>query len=118
MSVPTHEPYLHINLPGEVEALQHGPEWASGRHAKTLVKYDDLRVVLTTLKAGTRIAEHKTEGRISIQGVSGHIRLHVDGRTFDLTPGMLLALDRDVRHDVEAVGQDSAFLLTIAWPRR
>ena len=117
MSVPTREPYLQISLTDEVDALQHSPEWATGRSAKTLVKYDDFRIVLTALAAGTRIAEHKTEGRISIQGVSGLLRLHVDGQTFDLGPGVMLALDRGVRHEVEAVGQDSAFLLTIAWPR-
>jgi len=33
----------------------------------------------------------------------------------DLTPGQLLALDRSIKHDVEA-REDSAFLLTIAWP--
>lgn len=117
MSVPTREPYLQVDLPAEVDALRHGPEWAGGRNAKTLVKYDDFRIVLTALAAGNRVAEHKTEGRISIQSVSGRIRVHLDGRTLDLTPGMLVALDRGVPHDVEAVGEDSAFLLTIAWPR-
>lgn len=48
-------------------------------------------------------------------GVEGRIQVHADGRTFDLYRGALLALDRGVPHDVEAV-EDSAFLLTIAWP--
>lgn len=117
MSVPTFEPFLQINLAREVEALQ-ASESATGRNAKVLVKYDDLRVVLTTLKAGARMAEHKTEGRISIQGITGRLRLRVGGQTFEVTPGTLLALDKDIPHDVEAVGEDSAFLLTIAWPRR
>jgi quercetin dioxygenase-like cupin family protein len=117
MSMPTREPYLHINLHAEVDALRQGQEWSTGRNAKTLIKYDDFRVVLTALAAGTRIAEHRTEGRISVQGVAGLVRLHVQGQAFDLAPGMLLALDRGVTHDVEAVDQDSAFLLTIAWPR-
>ncbi len=117
MSIPTREPYLHINIPAEVDALHQGPEWATGRNAKTLVKYDDFRVVLSALAAGNRIAEHRTEGRISIQCVAGLVRVHVEGGTFDLAPGMLLALDHGVTHDVEAPDQDSAFLLTIAWPR-
>jgi hypothetical protein len=37
------------------------------------------------------------------------------GRTFSLRLGGLLALDRGVRHDVTAL-EESAFLLTIAWP--
>ena len=117
MTIPTREPYVSIDLSSEVDALRRGHEWAGGRAAKTLLKYDDFRVVLTALAAGSRIAEHRTEGRISIQGVTGRIRVHVEGKTVDLTPGMLLALDRGVIHDVEALDQDSAFLLTIAWPR-
>jgi hypothetical protein len=39
----------------------------------------------------------------------------VDGRDIDLPAGHVLALDRAVPHDVQAV-EDSAFLLTIAWP--
>jgi hypothetical protein len=34
-----------------------------------------------------------------------------------LRAGGLVALDRGLPHDVEAI-EDSAFLLTIAWPRR
>lgn len=41
--------------------------------------------------------------------------MHADGRTFDLYRGALLALDQGVPHDVDA-SEDSAFLLTIAWP--
>ena len=61
--------------------------------------------------------EHKAEGRISVQVLSGHIRLRASGRTFSLRPGGLLAIDQGVSHDVEAL-EESAFLLTIAWPGR
>jgi hypothetical protein len=42
--------------------------------------------------------------------------MHALDREFDLPQGRLLVLDRGVQHDVEAL-QDSAFLLTVAWPR-
>jgi quercetin dioxygenase-like cupin family protein len=45
------------------------------------------------------------------------VTLHAAGRTFDLAAGRLLTLDEGVRHDVEAV-DDSALLLTIAWPQQ
>jgi hypothetical protein len=48
---------------------------------------------------------------------SRHIHVRAQGRTFDLPPGGLLALDQDVPHDVEAL-EDSSLLLTIAWPDR
>jgi quercetin dioxygenase-like cupin family protein len=113
---PLAAPYLEFDLAREVDELHREPEWASGQNARTLVKYDDLRVVLTALKADARIPEHRTEGRISIQTVRGHLQVRADGRTFDLPAGSLLALDRGLPHDVHAL-EDSLMLLTIAWPR-
>lgn len=108
-------PYLEFDLATESEQLQREPEWSTGRNAKTLAKYADLRVVLMTLRATTRVPEHRTEGRITIHAISGHLRVRAEGRTFDLPPGGLLALDRGLGHDVEAM-EDSVLLLTIAWP--
>lgn len=111
------EPFLEFDLARELADLHREPEWSSGQNAKTLVKYDDFRVVLTALKAHARLPGHQTGGRISIQTVTGKIQVRARGRTFELSTGGLLALDQDVPHDVEAL-EDSAFLLTIAWPGR
>jgi quercetin dioxygenase-like cupin family protein len=108
-------PFLEFNLTRELDQLHGEPEWNSGQNAKTLVKYDDFRVVLTALKARARLAKHQTKGRISIQTVAGHILVRAEGRTFDLPAGTLLALDQNLPHDVEAL-EESAFLITIAWP--
>ena len=116
-SKPSAEPYLELDLARELEELHREPEWATGHNAKTLVKYDNLRVVLTALKAHSRIPAHRTAGRISIHTLRGRIQVGAEGRTFNLPAGSLLALDQGVRHDVEAL-DDSAFLLTIAWPGR
>jgi len=109
--------YLEFDLARELEQLHAEPEWSRGQNARTLVKHDDFRVVLLALKAGARIPEHRTEGRISIHTVHGQVQVRAQGRTFDLPTGGLLALDRDLPHDVEAL-EDSAVLLTIAWPSR
>ena len=114
---PMAAPYLELDLAKELEQLHREPGWSSGQNARTLVKYDDLRIVLTALKAHARIPGHQTEGRISIHAVAGHLQVRAQGRTFDLPAGRLLALDQLVPHDVEAL-EDSAFLLTIAWPGR
>jgi quercetin dioxygenase-like cupin family protein len=106
---------LDFDIPAEIERLHAEAEWGAGQNAKTLVKYDDLRIVLTALRGGRRIPAHKTEGRISIHAVAGRLRVHVRDRVFDLPAGRLLALEQAVPHDVEAL-EDSAFLLTIAWP--
>ena len=108
-------PYLEFDIARELQQLNLEPGWQSGHNAKTLVKYDGLRIVLIALKAGSRIPEHHTEGQISIQTIVGHIQVRADGRSFELRPGGLLALDQGLRHNVEAL-EESAFLLTIAWP--
>ena len=115
-SQPPAAPYQEIDLVSELEQLQREAAWTTGQNAKTLVKQDALRVVLTALKAHVRIPEHQTDGQISIHAIRGRMLVRADGRTFDLSAGTLLALDRGVRHDIEAL-EDSAFLLTIAWSR-
>jgi quercetin dioxygenase-like cupin family protein len=112
---PTAGVFLQFDLNAQIEQLKREPAWQNGRNAKTMVKYPDFRVVLMVVKAKTRIEEHHADGRISVQTLAGHIRMHVAGNEFDLPVGHLLALDHQVRHDVEAL-EDSAFLLTIAWP--
>jgi quercetin dioxygenase-like cupin family protein len=112
---PLESPILSFDLNTEIERLRSENAWQAGRNSKTLVKHPDFRVVLTVLKCNTRLHEHKAAGRISVQAVAGHIRMNVQDQVFDLPAGHLLALERALPHDVEAL-EDSAFLLTIAWP--
>jgi quercetin dioxygenase-like cupin family protein len=111
------EPYLSFDLAAELEQLHRETSWTTGQTGKTLVKYDELRIVLTAMKAHKRIPIHHTEARISIQTVAGHIQVRMPGATVSLPTGSLLALERGLLHDVEAL-EESAFLLTIAWPGR
>jgi quercetin dioxygenase-like cupin family protein len=114
---PMASPFLEFDLTAEVKRLHDETTWNTGRNSRTIVKYDDFRVVLMALQANMRVSEHKTDGRISIHMLSGHIRLNAFGRTFDLRPNSLVALDQGSAHDLEAM-EESAFLLTIAWPGR
>lgn len=116
-SPPMANAFMEFDLGAEVHRLQAETTWSTGQNARTLVKYDDLRIVLTALKAKERIPEHHTDGRISIHVLSGHVQVKASGRTFSLRSGGLLALDRGIPHDVEAL-EDSAFVITIAWPGR
>ncbi len=106
--------FLEFDLTAEVDRLHRETTWSTGQNARTLLKYDDFRVAL---QADTHIPEHHTDGRISVHVLAGHIRLSASGRTFDLRPGSLLALDHGTSHALHAL-QESAFLLTIAWPGR
>jgi quercetin dioxygenase-like cupin family protein len=115
-SGPLGNPILKFDLNAEIEQLRKEDAWQGGRNSKTLVKNADFRIVLTVLQANARLHEHKAAGRISVQTHTGHIRMHVEGKVFDLPAGCLLALDHALPHDVEAL-EDSAFLLTICWPK-
>lgn len=114
---PMASPFLEFDLGAEVARLRGETTWETGRNARTLMKYEDFRVVLTVLRANMRIPEHTTDGRISLHVLSGRIRLSASARTFDLRPGSLVALDQGSVHDIEAL-EESAFLLTIAWRGR
>jgi quercetin dioxygenase-like cupin family protein len=112
---PLGNPMLTFDLNAEIKRLREENAWQGGRDSETLVKNEDFRIVLTVMRANALLHEHKATGRISVQVLSGHIQMHVQDKVFDLPAGHLLALDRAVPHDVKAL-EDSAFLLTIAWP--
>lgn len=112
---PIESPMLSFDLDAEIEKLRAENAWHGGRNSKTLVKYSNFRIVLIALKRQTRMEEHKTEGRISVETVAGHVHMKVQDRVFDLPEGHILALERGIPHDLEAL-EDSAILLTFAWP--
>lgn len=109
--VPTQ--LAEISLEDETEALRNSTEWLTGIARKRLIQHPDFKMTLRRMKPNTRIPEHYNPGRICVQTLFGYIRMHADGRTFDLRRGQCLVLDRAVVHDVEAV-EESAFLLTVA----
>jgi quercetin dioxygenase-like cupin family protein len=107
---------IALDLPTELARLRDEETWRrTGRHARTLVKDADLRVVLIALGAGMRMEEHHAPGRITVQTIVGRLALRVAGQTVDLPVGHILTLGPTIPHDVEA-REESAFLLTIAWP--
>lgn len=112
---PLAEPLLRFDLAGAAEALRAGPPWEEhGHNARTLVKYDDFRVVLIVLRRGAKIDQHQTAERLSMQTISGEVRLRTPHHQIDVPEGSMMTLDRDIPHQVEAL-TDAAMLLTIAW---
>jgi hypothetical protein len=110
-------PLLQIDLEAELSQLRQedSSQRETGRSSITIAKYPDLRVVLILMKGGSRMRQHRAEGRVSIQQLKGRTRIHLDtSRKVDLCAGHLLVLDCGVLHDVEAL-DESALLLTICW---
>jgi quercetin dioxygenase-like cupin family protein len=112
------EPLLQIDLERELQQLRQEDSWRreTGRSSKTLAKYPDFRIVLILMKSGTRMRQHRAEGRVSIQQLEGQVCVHLTDRKVNVSAGHLLVLDCGVLHDVEAL-EESAFLLTISWQR-
>ena len=68
------------------------------------------------MKGGTRMRQHRAEGRVSIQLLEGQICIHLADRKVNMSAGHFLVLDCGVLHDVETL-EESALLLTISWRR-
>jgi len=112
-------PILQCDLLEEIKGLHKEDSWllGTGPSSKTLVKHPDLRIGLLAMRRKMSMHEHRTEARISLQTLAGHIRLRLPDRTVELPAGQLLVLDQCVPHDVKAE-EDSAFLLTLSWHGR
>jgi quercetin dioxygenase-like cupin family protein len=112
------EPLLQIDLDLELQQLRQEDSWQreTGRSSKTPAKYPDFRIVLILMKSGTRMRQHRAEGRVSIQQLEGQVCIHLADRKVNVSVGHLLVLDCGVLHDVEAL-EESALLLTISWRR-
>jgi quercetin dioxygenase-like cupin family protein len=105
---------LTFDLAGEIDRLLQEPAYRQGdRNAKTLLKDQDLRIVLTTLAQGAQIREHDVHGQFTIQALRGRVRVQVAGEAVELPAGHLMSVRGGIAHDVLALEQ-SAILLTIA----
>ena len=111
---PTHQGAVFDLAAIDAEMRREEAYQRDGHTARTLVREEDMRVVLVVMRAGARITEHRANDTASIHALSGHVRLRLPDNVADLPAGRLLVLERGLRHDVEAVAE-SAFLLTLGW---
>lgn len=106
-----------LQLSAEIEQLTATKPWPKGYISKVLLKSPDLRLVLFVMQAGSQMPEHHSEGRIAVHCLHGAIRLQLPSEAHDLREDDVLALDRKVKHNVQAL-EDSVFLLTIVLPQK
>lgn len=105
--------FARFDLEAEIGDSESLKPWSSTKHSKTLVKNDDLRVLLFTMESGATLKEHHANGSITVQVLRGEIRFSAQGHDYSLRTGEMLTLGPSIRHSVESVG-DSAFLVTIS----
>jgi quercetin dioxygenase-like cupin family protein len=108
-------PVLAFDLAGETASLKQEASWQRGdRNARTLVEDPGFRLVLTVLKSGAQMREHRAAGWVSVQALEGHLRLEAGEHIADLPAGQMVVLEPGLLHSVEALAE-AAFLLSIAF---
>lgn len=83
------------------------------RTARTLVKQESLSVMLVQIAPGAHLHEHRADGPISVQPLSGRLQFVAAGVTHDIGAGQLISLASGVPHWVGST-DGASFLLTVA----
>lgn len=96
------------------EQLAAAREASSGRAAVTVFggREHDLRQTVVALAAGHALGEHDSPGEATLIVLTGRVRLHAGGDTWEGEQGDYLVIPPE-RHDLEAV-EDAVVLLTVA----
>lgn len=111
---PEAGPFVHRRLDEEVARLQGEPAWRDGdRNAITLTKGAGLRLLLTALRQGAALNEHRAPAAATLHVISGRMRLRAAGQVLELGSGDVVTMEAGLAHAAEALA-DTVFLLTIA----
>jgi quercetin dioxygenase-like cupin family protein len=117
-SAPVHQvpaPGGLFDLAREVAELRSQPQYQStGQAARTLVKRQELRIVLIVLRKDAEMKEHRTNHPVSIQALVGRMRVTMPDRSVEQVASALLVIEPDVCHDILAL-TDCALLLSMSW---
>lgn len=83
-----------------------------GHRQVTIFHQSPITHVLFAFDEDGVLAEHRTNGTISIHSLEGQLLVHANGERYDLRAGQILILKPNVPHDVRAT-ERSAMLLTV-----
>lgn len=108
---------LSFAIDKEIKKLKKESFWLKGdRNSVTLQKNPNLRVVLTSLKKGAALKEHKVAGPITLFVLSGKLKFTVEKKEIKLKKNEMIVLEKAIQHDVEAL-EDTTFILTLITPK-
>ncbi len=107
--------FAQLDLVQEMLNSEQTKPWQTGHTARMIFKKADFRMVLISMEKGSVLKEHHADGTISVQVLKGSIRFTAQEEAHTLQVNSVVALGASIKHEVEAL-EDSAFLLTIAWP--
>lgn len=104
---------FQLNREGaELQAI--AQDASSGRAGKQLVKQGPLRLTLVGMKPGNVLQEHHVDGPVSIQALSGQVRVTTESDNVTLPVGHIVVLEAGLKHTLEAT-EPSQVLITMAF---
>ena len=104
-----------FDLADEIANAEMRKPWPMGIFSKTLVKEQDMRVVLSIMEPGAQMKSHHADGSVSVQVLRGIVHLEAQAEDHELHSGQMLTLLPSIPHDLRA-SEPSAVLFTLSWP--
>lgn len=101
----------HAKSGNVIDVRPLGPALANTK-TTTLVKSGTLEVLRLIVPANKDIAQHQTNGEVTIQCLEGSVGIHVNGLTQVLDAGQLMYLSAGELHAVRGI-TDASLLVTI-----
>jgi quercetin dioxygenase-like cupin family protein len=78
----------------------------------TVFKTDEMAMVLTILKKGTRIRRNLVEGPFTLLVLSGKLEVEAEAGNYTLAPACMLNFQPQVAHDLHAVEETIVLQMT------
>jgi len=106
-------PLLIFDLPSLMEKIIPEDSWQKNkRNSITLLKSENMRLVLIALSSGEEIDFRQSDNLISLQLMKGEVEFYTENKTVILKQGQLLTLHENIQHSLVAIGE-TIFLLTV-----
>lgn len=107
---------MQFDLNREVENIKHEKNWIEGsQSAKTLVKTENMCLLLVAMHMGDEMKMHQSNGPITLQVVEGNIQFLTWQNCISIKTGQLITLQQKMQHNLVAK-MPSIFLLTLFNP--
>ncbi len=85
----------------------------TNRRGVTLFKDHGVSLVLLAMPSGNDIADHTVAGPVTVQVLSGRVKIQLENESIDGYPGTLAVLGPGVAHSLHA-SETSVVLMTLA----
>ena len=102
-----------LDLSTSAGALLAEPLPPNRKHRQeTLYRRGPVTVALFIFERGASLPQHLAEGVVTVQVLSGRIKMNTEERTHELSAGQMLVMAPGVKHDVQAE-ETTRMLLTV-----